>query len=172
MVKQIHSKLISQLMSSLKNEDKEMCQSIIDYLLELGYVPQKQKVKGYVLSFTNNQVKQTIAKIGTLSNDEQRAFFSIKFYACKNPPQKFLNAVQQAIVSSNMQYRCCGCNACGAREEDRGYHFLFPDGDEFIRCGAYVVKIPDLNPEDITDFRKLLQEQHEYFLTRNKIPVR
>ena len=169
MVKQIHTNLIRELVSLMKNEDKEMCQSIIDYLLELGYVPQKQKVQGYVLSFKNSQVKQTIAKIGAFNNGDKGTFFSIKFYACKNPPQKFTNAVQQAIESSNMQYRCCGCNACGAQKEERGYHYIYPNGDEFIRCGAYVVKIPDLIPEDLNDFRNLLLEQHEYFLSRISI---
>lgn len=101
-----------------------------------------------------------------LSNEDKRVFFSIKFYACKNPPQKFQNVVRQAIESSNMQYRCCDCGVCGAEKEKRGYRYTYPDGLDFIRCGAYVVKIPDLVPDDIDDFKSLLREQHEYFLSR------
>jgi hypothetical protein len=101
-------------------------------------------------------------------NKDKRASVCIKFYACKNPPQKFLNAVQQGVEATNGRYKCCGCAVCGAKKEDQGYHTILPGGEEFISCGAYAVKIPDLVTEDIEAFKSLLFEQHEYFLTRTK----
>jgi hypothetical protein len=168
MIKKAHAELISGLMSLLEEEEKVMCQDIIDCLTKLDYIPQKQKVQGYVLSFKNNKVNQTIVKIGIRTKEIKKAFFSIKFYTCKNPPQKFSKAVQKAILSSKEQYKCCNCNVCGADIEERGYHYTYPDGKEFIRCGAYVVEIPNLVPDDIYDFNNLLIEQHEYFILRTK----
>ncbi len=144
-----------------------MCLNITDCLTELGYVPQRQKVQGYVLSFHNRQVNQTIAKIGVRGGKVSAPFFSIKFYACKSPPEKFLKAVQRAVSLSQGQYKCCGCNLCGAALEERGYLLTYPDGSDFVRCGAYAVEIPGLAPEDIGGFNSLLAEQHAYFQARH-----
>jgi hypothetical protein len=166
MVKEAHGALISELLSLMGDTDKQTCRSIVDGLLELGYVPQRQKVRGFVLSFKSHQVGQTIAKIGAPSGGDREAFFSIKFYACRRPPEKFASAVREAVEASSLQYRCCGCGVCGAKEGERGYRYLRPNGDEFVRCGAYVVRIPDLGPGDADDVKRLLREQHEYFLSR------
>lgn len=165
-IKQRHRDLIDELLSLVNDGEKDTCRAIADDLLDLGYLPQKQTVRGYVLSFKSRRTGQTIAKIGALGDDDRGAFYSIKFYACKEPPQKFRKAVETAIETTNMQYKCCGCGVCGAAEEDRGYSYVSPDSDEFVRCGAYVVRIPDLGREDIEDFGGLLREQHQYFLSR------
>lgn len=168
-MKKPYLELISELMSLLSDDEKVSCQNVFDCLTELGYVPQKQKAKScYVLSFKNNRFRQTIAKIGVRNSVDNRAFYSIKFYACKNPPQKFSQAVQYAILKSNTQYICADCGICGADKDVRGYHYTYPDGTVFVRCAAYVVEIPDLTSEDIEDFNNLLAEQHAYFSTRAK----
>jgi hypothetical protein len=167
MRKETHSMLLSGLMCLLNEKDREMCQRIASHLIDLGYVPQRQKVQGYILAFKNNQVNQTIAKIGIRAGKKKETLFSIKFYACKNPPEIFAEAIQNAVLSTNGQYECCGCNLCGAAANERGYRCTYPEGTDFIRCGAYVVEIPCLAPEDINDFNHLLTEQHHYFLTRH-----
>ena len=48
-------------------------------------------------------------------------------------------------------------------------NYSYPDGKVFNRCGAYVIKIPDLVPDDIYDFNNLLIEQHKYFISRTKL---
>ena len=57
-----HDELISDMMAFLDAEDAELCRRITDYLAMLEYVPQKLKVRGYVLAFKNRRVNQTIAK--------------------------------------------------------------------------------------------------------------
>ncbi len=165
-MKKTHELMISELMSQLNEDEKDTCRRIVDSLTELGYIPQRQKVQCFVLSFKNREVNQTIAKIGVRSGVNKGVFYSIKFYACKNPPEKFQNAVRDAILKSNKQYVCSDCGVCGAEKQERGYHYTYPNGEEFIRCGAYVVEIPDLASEDIDDFNNLLREQHTYFATR------
>jgi hypothetical protein len=161
-----HEALIAGLMALMGDADRETCRPLVDRLLALGYLPQRQKVQGYVLAFRNGRVGQTIAKIGAPRGAGDGASFSIKFYACRQPPPKFVSAVREAIETSNLQYRCCGCGVCGAGEADRGYRHLLADGEEFVRCGAYVVRILDLGPGDADGFASLLLEQHEYFLSR------
>ncbi|MHB0858243.1 MAG: hypothetical protein ACYC5M_11815 [Anaerolineae bacterium] len=166
MARQAHTTLIVELLSLLRPEDRTLCQSLVDYLQELDYTPQRQKVQRYVLTFKNHALKQTIAKIGVSDTADRRAAVAIKFYACKHPSQKFRDAVQDAIESTPMQYRCCGCGVCGAQAEDRGYRYVMSTGEVFIRCGAYVVAIPNLVLADIDDIKSLLLEQHAYFLAR------
>lgn len=160
----IHAALLSELMTLLNEDEKITCQKIIDCLTDLGYVPERQKVQGYVLSFKNKKVNKTIAKIGFKNG--KGVVYSLKFYACENPAPKFSNAIRVTIVKSKEQYKCSNCGACGVDKQVRGYHYTYPNGREFIRCGAYVVEIPNLAPEDIDDFNNLIAEQHTYFLAR------
>lgn len=158
--------LISELISRLDADDQIICREVIICLESLGYVPQRQSVQSFMLSFHNKAVRQTIAKLGVKSGG--KAFYAVKFYAFKNPPPRFTGVVRDTVLKSNMQYQCSNCGICGAAEGERGYMFTYPDGTKFIRCGAYVVEIPELTPEDIDDFCTLLREQHAYFLLRTR----
>lgn len=139
-----HNKILDEFMLLLHDEDKLMCQKIAYYLMELGYVPQKQKVQANVLSFTLAKTNRMIAKIGIGNGDNQRAFFKIKFFSCKTVPQKYIDALRGEIDSHNGQYcgpirnsneknRCGSCNTCTGG--GLGYYFVYPDGKEVLRCG-------------------------------------
>ncbi len=161
-----HKDLVAELLSLVNARERETCRSIVAVLLELGYLPRRDKVRGHVLSFRSPTTGQTIAKIGTLPGTDRATSYAIKFYACKAPPPKFVSAVTVAVEESSRQHPCVGCGVCGAAADVRGYRCPLPTGEEFVRCGAYVVKIPDLRREDVADFGGLLREQHEYFLSR------
>lgn len=167
-------KLLNEFMVLLNDEDKLMFRQVAGFLLELGYVPQKQKVQGNVLAFKLNKTNKIIAKIGIRNGSNQRAFFSIKFFACKIVPQKYINSLQHEIDSRNGQYcgpirssneknRCGFCGTCTGG--GLGYYFAYPDGKEVLRCGAYPITINDLTPNDIDEMKSLLLEQHRYFLS-------
>jgi hypothetical protein len=168
------AELVSVLMSQLTDEDQRTYRQIIDYLVELGYVPQKQKVQGYVLSFKHDQTNKMIAKIGIRGGKHKGAFVAIKFFACQNVPEKYHDALRREIESRNGQYcrplrggseknKCGYCRSCTGG--GLGYYHMYPDGREILRCGAYPVVIPDLAPEDIGAMKKLIGEQHRYFLS-------
>ena len=168
-----YDKMLNELMLLFTDEDKFMCQQVADFLMELGYVPQKQKVQGNVLSFKLNKTNKVIAKIGIRNGTNQRAFFSVKFFACKSVPKKYIDALQYEIDSHNGQYsrpirsineknRCGYCGTCTGG--GLGYYFVYPNGKEVLRCGAYPIIIPDLTPNDIDEMKSLLLEQHKYFL--------
>ena len=162
--------LNDDMLSRLEGEAQLLFRSVSGYLSELGYLPQRQKVRGFVLAYRNNALRQTIAKIGVRERSGAGAFFSLKFYACKSPPEKFAKAVRDAVLRSNGQYGCVDCGVCGAAEDVRGYRVVTADGAPFVRCGAYVVEIPGLTPADAEDVCRLLREQHAYFLHRGPIP--
>lgn len=156
--------LITGLMSLLNNEDKAISRNIINCLVELGYMPQRQKVRGYVLGFKNRKIGQTIARIG-VNGGKNRAFFSLKFFACKNPPAKYRTALQDTIAAENERYACVDCGVCKIPEAGRGYYHTYPNGRTFKRCSTYVIEIPGLLQEDVGSFNELLEEQHRYFLS-------
>lgn len=160
----IKNDLISGLMSLLNDEDKAISQKIINCLVELGYMPQRQKVRGYVLNFRNRETRQVVAKIG-VHYGKNRAFFSLKFFACNNPPTIYKVAIKNAIANENERYACVDCGVCKIPEIGRGYYYTYPNGRMFKRCSTYVIEIPNLHLEDVGSFNRLLKEQHQYFLS-------
>ena len=161
---------ISALMSLLAEEDRLVCRPIIDHLLALGYVPVKQKVRRYVLSFRHQQTNKVIAKIG-VRGDGAKAVISLKFFACSSAPDKFGQALRREVESHDGQYcvpvrsateknRCGRCDSCTGG--GLGYYHLFPDGREVVRCGAYPIAVPDLAPGDVEEVKRLIDEQHHY----------
>lgn len=164
-------------MSLLTEQDALLYRQIIDYLVELGYVPQKQKVRGYVLSFRHGQSNKVIAKAGVSGGKDKRPFVSIKFFDCKSVPVKYCEALRHEIEShggrycgplrSNIRKNACGrCPPCTG--DGLGYYYVHPDGREVLRCGAYPIVIPDLTPHDIDHMKQLILEQHSYFLSMSE----
>jgi len=167
--------LIAELIASLPEEQKTVYQSITDYLSELGYVPQKQQVKDFIISFKHNTNGKVLAKIGI---SKQIAFISIRFFACKNVSQKYINALHHELVSRNGQYSSPThvnpigiitnkCGHCGdiCTGGGLGYYYKYPNGKEVSRCGAYPIIIPDISETDIDEMKAVLFEQHSYFLS-------
>jgi hypothetical protein len=166
--------LISQLVSELPDELKMPYGEIMDCLTDLGYLPQKQAVKDFMLSFKSG--RQIIAKICARSGGE----FRVKFFACENPPPKYRGALLQEINRNKNTYwgamdpnrpahlknKCDGCGtACTGGQ--MGYYWKFEDGREEFRCGAYPILIPNITADDITEVKRLIAEQHRYFQTLN-----
>ncbi len=100
---------------------------------------------------------------------------SIKFYGVKIVPPRYIDALRQALDASNGQY---GTSSCSAIEKNRcnrcgavctggglGYYYQYPDGTEVLRCGAYPIAIPVMTREDVEEMKKVIMEQHEYFLS-------
>ena len=162
--------LISQLLSELPEERKNLFSDIMEHIKKLGYIPQKQAVKTLTLSFKRG--RQVIAKIRAYKGGELR----VKFFACENPPQKYRDALRRDIEAQKEQYwgimdpdrpahlknKCDGCGtACTGN--NMGYYWKFEDGREIFRCGAYPILIPDITTDDLAEIQRLLVEQDRYF---------
>ena len=169
--------LIELLIDSIPDEQKNVYKEIVYYLIELGYVPQKQKVRDFVLSFKHKEHGKIISKMGIR---QQSAFFSVRFFACKNVSEKFLAALRKEIESRNRQYTSPlsiipdtesmvknKCGYCGdiCTGGGYGYYYKFSDNDIVSRCGAYPIIIPDIKEHDIEELKRVILEQHNYFLS-------
>lgn len=167
-----HNTLISQLVSALSDDLKTPYGELMNYISELGYLPQKQAVKDFMLSFKRR--RQVIAKVSARHGGE----FRVKFFACENPPQKYREALRNDIEAQNEQYwgtmnpnrpahlknKCDGCGtACTGG--NMGYYWKFEDGREIFRCGAYPILIPNITVDDVPEAKRLLTEQDRYFKT-------
>jgi len=164
--------LIAELIHSLPEGEKKIHEKVVNCLVELGYVPQKNRS---YLSFKHKLNGKVIAKI-------RKGELRIKFFACKNPSEKVVDALRREMEANGGQYslsvpppdcdpmpsgvmmkKCTlQCNVCtggGMR-----YYYQFPEGKEVFRCGAYPVLIPDIEESDIDELKRLILEQHNYFL--------
>jgi hypothetical protein len=164
------SALATQLLSALPEERRNLFADLMEHLAQLGYLPQKQAVKTLTLSFKRG--RQVIAKVRAGNGGE----FRVKFFACENPPQKYIDALRRDIEAHNEQY--CGtidpdrpaymknkCDGCGTActGGNMGYYWKFTDGREIFRCGAYPILIADITDDDLTEVKQLLTEQDRYF---------
>ena len=45
------------------------------------------------------------------------------------------------------------------------YYYQYLNGKEIYRCGAYPVLLPDVTVDDVEDLKRLISEQHSYYLS-------
>ena len=177
---QKQSELIKNLKELIPKDDEEIFSNIIDYIVELGYIPQKQKVQNFLLSFKHSKNEKVIAKIGV---KKQIGHLSIKYFACKNIPKKFIEALYDEAAENENRYslpvpppdiepmipniimkKCTNsCNICTGG--NMRYYLNFDDGKNIFRCSAYPVLIKNIKHNDIKDLKRLIFEQHNYFLS-------
>jgi hypothetical protein len=171
--------LIDTLISGLPESDKPFYNEIIDHITLLGYIPQKQSVADLVLSFKHSANKKVIAKIGIRKGC---GFIAIKFFACKYVPEKFVKALcdehQNAVndprmvitpddepVPPGVIMKPCTLGLCSVCTGGKMRYFYTTDEKVIFRCGAYPVLIPDITKNDVADMKRLLSEQHDYFMS-------
>ena len=143
-------------------EQKLVYEPIINLLIERGYTPMKKQTKGYILSFSNLSHNRVIARFGVREGGAD-AFFGLRFSSCINYSDKFANVIRDRILSSNN--RLAKCSECGFCKGDKFvYTYTFPDGGMKAACGAFVLEIPDITTEDIDEIKRLIDEQHTYFM--------
>jgi len=156
------SKIIDTFLSMISDDEKLIYQPIVRYLSELGYKPQRQKSQGYVISFKHPLHGKQIAKIG-IREKNQSVYFSLRFSACTGYSQKFIDVVRDVVISSNQYIPICDtCKLC--KGDTHVYTYEFPSGEKTSRCGSYAYEIPNVTADDTIEIKKLLKEQHEYFM--------
>ena len=61
--------------------------------------------------------------------------------------------------------RLAKCGQCGyCKGGKHVYTYTFPDGEIKAACGAFVLEIPDVTLTDVDEIKRLIHEQHEYFM--------
>jgi hypothetical protein len=155
-------KHIDTFYSMISDEEKIVYQPIINMLVELGYTPMKKYTKGYILSFSNISHNRVIARFGVREGSES-AFFGLRFSSCINYSDKFAEVIRERILSSNNRLAKCG--ECGFCKGDKFvYTFTFSNEEMKAACGAFVLEIPNVTTDDIDEIKRLIDEQHTYFM--------
>ena len=153
---------ISEFYGMISSEEKLVYQPIIETLVELDYTPMRKRTKGFILSFNNLAHNRVLARFGVREGGE-KAFFGLRFSACMHFSDKFSNVIRDRILSSNN--RLAKCEKCGyCNGEKFVYAYTFPDGKSEAACGAFVLEIPDVTLSDVDEIKRLIGEQHEYFM--------
>lgn len=153
-----NDRIVEEFLALLNDDEKEIYGAIIDCLKQLGYNPQRQKEKDYVISYKHTAHNKQIAKMGM----RKKAFFAMRFSACRDYPPKFADIVSSRVMLDRYEPVCEKCKLC--KGDQHTYVYTFPCGTVKSSCGAYVIEIPNISYNDISDIKRLLSEQHQYFL--------
>nr|WP_294486982.1 hypothetical protein [uncultured Anaerosporobacter sp.] len=153
---------IFEFYEMISNEERLVYQPIIETLVELDYTPMRKRTKGFILSFNNLAHNRVLARFGVREGGG-KAFFELRFSSCINYSDKFAGVIRDRILSSNNRLAKCG--ECGYCKGDKFvYTYTFPNGESKDACGAFVLEIPDVTLSDVNEIKKLISEQHEYFM--------
>ena len=77
--------------------------------------------------------------------------------------KKFADVIHDRILSSNNRLAKCG--KCGYCKGDKFvYTYTFPNGESKAACGAFVLEIPNVTLSDVEEIKRLIVEQHVYFM--------
>ena len=171
--------LLNELYDLLPENTAEFYKNAVNFITDLGYMPQKQKVSVFTLSFRHKN-GPAMAKIA-IHPDEVK--FRIKFYACKDVPEWCIKALwtedyedeQAGRFQGNkrkplddippppgvVMKKCIGsCKTCGGMK----YYYKFHDR-EIYHCSAYPVLIPNADEINMDELKHVISEQHRYFLS-------
>lgn len=155
-------KNINEFNEMICAEEKSVYKPIMEYLTELNYTPIKKRTKGFILSFTNLEHNRVMARFG-IREGSLNSFFGLRFSACNTYSDKFANVIRERIESKNNRLaKCDSCKYCKGNKFV--YVYKFPNGETKAACGAFMLDIPNVKMEDIDEIKKLIKEQHEYFM--------
>jgi hypothetical protein len=158
--------LVNTYLSQLDDGVRPLYHELAVYLSELGYNPKKEKSSiSYKHDFHNKQM----AKMGMNINKKKGAspFFALRFSACRGYSARYADIVGAYIAKYATRAASCvngGCTYCKGKPESHVYTHTFPDGESKFHCGAYALEIPDIAPDDISELKKLIKEEHEYLM--------
>ncbi|MCL2513886.1 MAG: hypothetical protein FWF08_08285 [Oscillospiraceae bacterium] len=181
--------LIDTFINALLENEKQIFRDIINYFSDLGYIPQRKKATDTNLTFVHNENGKIIAKTEI---KQQKGALKIKFFACKDVPEKYINALRdefylneqkaernkqgkpsslvvpppdQNPLPSNAIMKNCTlkCGVCTGGK--MRYYLKLDDGKEIFRCSAYPVLISNISDNDMNGLKRIILEQHNYFLS-------
>lgn len=145
----------------LVEDEKPIFSAIADLACSLGYKARKDKVKSPSYTFVHRKVKSQILRFST---DKRRAILKIKFFASQNYSKFFQEAIRTVI--EEYDYKYTGCYGCGSCDGTQGYHYAYPDGREYYRCGKELIDVTEIRQVPLSELLGLLQTQHQYAVAR------
>lgn len=149
---------------SISEQERDMFIKLAQAVMLLGYKPKKAKTQAVNYVFTNSRTKRHLLKF---SIEKGKPVLKLKFYASKEYSHLFKEAVRMTI--EEYDYKYTGCYKCGKCTDGLdGYVYKYKDGRTYFRCGGELVSLPSIRDKDVPEIIKLLERQHEYYLTMIK----
>jgi len=157
--------LINTYLSALDGDIQSVYRELASNLAELGYHPHAQR--GYIV-FKHDLHNKQMAKVGMTvkKNQPPRPYFALRFSACRGYSSRFGEIVRADIEKSPSHAAKCvegGCGYCAGDAWSHVYTAEFPDGRR-THCGAYVMEIPGVTMDDLSEIKKIMAEEHRYLL--------
>ena len=158
------AELITELLSKLNDEDKLLCEPVINELLALDYIPKRHKKSNFVVKFEKYGriiIKLEVGHDGLLK-------FHMRYSACTAYPEIFIKSAMQrnAAWVKRGQYwdnhdpnHCCGL----CKGNPRLYHVVQDNGTEVDTCGGFTKHIQGVTYHDVPDILRMIKEQDKYF---------
>jgi len=173
-----HEELLAELYSLAPPQDTAFYKDMTAFLTGLGYMPKREIEPKFDLSFTHSN-GAAIAKIGFYKNKFQ---LRIKFFACANVPPKYIQILKDEAEAENKMNRfarrgavpvpspppgvftkkCLSgdCKTCGRIR----YYVQSDNGNMLGKCSGEPVPVPDISGIDRNELKRLVTEQHGYFM--------
>ena len=163
--------LINELMHKLNEDERLLCEPVINYLLELGYNVKKRKKSTFTIEFENYGRVIVKLEYGKMWMNEPvpHLMFWMRFSASDNYSQIFQDAVNrrpEAWIKRNQHWQPINaeqCKSCHCHGKPRFYHYTAEDGTKFDGCGGYTKYVPGATSKDIPEILQMIKEQDEYF---------
>ena len=147
--------------ATLVDDEKRIFSAIARYAFSLGYRARRDKTKTLGYSFTHSKAKKQILRF---SSSRGKPMLKMKFFASPNYSKFFHEAIRTVI--EEYDYKYTGCYGCGNCDGTQGYHYQYPDGREYYRCGTELIEITDIQNIPLAEILELFKRQHDFYVTR------
>jgi len=172
-VKEKQAELIDTLMSQLSEDEKTLCGAVIDYLLELGYMPKRHKKGTFVVAFEKKGRKIVKLEYGKHLKSDPTPFltFWLRYSASDDLSPKFQEPIMKMSKAHEEKHgermgefgeRYQHCGKC--KDDPRLYTYVWPDGTKDSWCGGYtLMSFRNLTTEDVSEIFRHIKNQDEYY---------
>lgn len=166
------NKMINKCLNEFPADSKNMFRELSEYAVSLGYTPKWVKIRvegkainGNSLTFTKSKVNRTLMKIKPSGNPHSPNMpcLVLTFFASADYSELFRQGIQRVIEEFDGRYTgCYGCGKC--KDKLQGYTYIYSDGRNVFRCGGELIELPPISENDISEVKKLMKTQDDFFL--------
>ncbi|MCL1827540.1 MAG: hypothetical protein FWG20_05795 [Candidatus Cloacimonetes bacterium] len=158
---------IAEFLKLLNEDDFDIYKPVLDYLLELGYLPHKTKEKKLEFRKFGYTILKIVCESCVKRKTGTEVMISFRFSACKEYSQVFQEAISKrtvAMIKRDEYYKSLE-KCCGFCKMPRLYKYLDEKGNTIYRCGLTTKDIWNITALHIPELLNLIKEQDEYFIT-------
>ena len=145
----------------MNEQDQKLYQELANYCQAAGLKPKKIYKKNTLgIEFVHTGTNCSIVRFGINQSDEPT--FEMRYFANKQYPEKFHDAIRAIIESYKGEY--VGCYKCGNCQGQ--YKYQYPDGRKFVRCGFALVPVTNILMEDLPEIQKMIDVQNQFYTAK------